>query len=37
VAEEQYKNAPDEKKIITEMTAYRKDYFKNKKEKEKDF
>ncbi|HRX16694.1 MAG TPA: hypothetical protein P5123_10305 [Spirochaetota bacterium] len=32
VAEEQYKNAPDEKKIIAEMTAYWKDYFKNKKE-----
>jgi len=31
VAEEQYKNAPDEKKIIAEMTSYWKDYFKNKK------
>jgi len=32
IAGEQYKNATDEKKIITEMTAYWKDYFKNKKE-----
>jgi len=32
VAEEQYKNAPDEKKIIEEMRAYWKDYFKNEKE-----
>ena len=37
VTEEQYKNALDEKKIREEMRVYWKDYFKNKKEKEKDF
>ena len=32
VAEEQYKNAPDEKKIRAEMRAYWKEYFKNKRD-----
>jgi len=32
VAEEQYKNAPDEKKIRAKMRAYWKEYFKNKKD-----
>ena len=32
VAEEQYKNAPDEEKIMEEMRVYWKDYFKNKKD-----
>ena len=31
VAEEQYKNAPDEKKIREEIRVYWEDYFKNKK------
>ncbi len=35
VAEEQYKNAPDEKKIRAEMRVYREEYFleKNKNKK----
>jgi len=32
VAEEQYKNARDVKKIREEMRAYWKEYFKNKKD-----
>ena len=32
VAEEQYKNAPDEKKIIEEMKQQLKEYLKNEKE-----
>ena len=37
VAEEQYKNARDVKKIREEMRQQLKEYLKNEKEKEKDF